>query len=541
MSPYNTNVAVRSARASSGPRVSGPDHDAVIVVEGVSKRYPRTPVTIFPPIVSMFDRNWFRRRRASSDAEAGSVGAEATSTDEEVRSAYEAAPGFKAPAPESRGPAGQRRDGLDDDDLDEDDEDDDEFDDEGPSGRPGGPTPDRPGEMFWALRDVSFRVPRGAALGILGGPDAGKSTLLGIIGGQSFPSEGRVLIRDRVSPLPDALARAFNMAAKGTHKLSLPMGARLLGIEGHLVKRHKQEIEELAGPVVGPDGQQAPGAMIRLAVATAVVLPTNVLLLDDFKGVDEAFVERVVDRVRQRLRRGSSLVLASRQPALVEQLCDEVIVLDAGSIIHGGDAKGALARYQAGQSGSRAGAAGAARGQSSGTLAPSRHLPRGQTLDVTSVVPAFNASAALLSATLGTATGRSKRIDATVDEVVVEIHFETAVPNVEAHCGVAFVPRGGQGTGIRLELPEPLRFVDPATYVLVARPLPGALPSGAYEVRADAIVSNPAEGRATVIARDIGRVRIVGDELDAAEPAEPPITDWDGREMWRAEAEWSID
>jgi ABC-type polysaccharide/polyol phosphate transport system ATPase subunit len=536
-------MAVRSARAASGPRASDRDHDAVIVAEGVSKRYPRIPVTIFPPVVSMFDRNWFRRRRASSNAEAGFAGAGARSTDGESRSAYEAAPGSKAPPRESRDSARQGRYGLEDDDLEDDDlEDDDEDDDGGPSERPGGTTPDSPGEMFWALRDVSFRVPRGAALGILGGPDAGKSTLLGIIGGQSFPTEGRVLISDRVSPLPDALAKALGLSSRGTHKLSLPMGARLLGIEGHLVKRHKQEIEALAGPVLDPDGQQLPGAMIRLAVATAAVLPTNVLLLDDLKGVDEAFVERLVDRVRQRLRRGGSLVLASRQPALIEQLCDEVIVLDGGSIIHRGDAKrGALADYQTGQGDSQAGAGGAARGQRSGALAPSRHLPRGQTLDVPSVVPAFNASAALLSATLGTATGRSKRIDANADEVAVEIHFETAVPDVEAHCGVAFVPRGGERTGIRLELPEPLRFVDPGTYVLVARLLPGALRTGAYRVRADAIVSSSPEARATVIARDIGRVRIVGDEPDPAEPAESPITHWDGSEMWRAEADWSID
>jgi ABC-type polysaccharide/polyol phosphate transport system ATPase subunit len=498
----------------------------MIVVEGVSKRYPREPVTIFPPVVSMFGRDLFRRRRATNEA---------------GRPPDEAAPGSQALAPDGDRPKPQRRDReFEDDDLEDDDlEDDDDDDDEG-FARPGGPTPDNPGEMFWALKDVSFRVPRGAALGIVGEADAGKTTLLRIIAGQSLPTEGRVLIRDRVSPLPDALAKALNFSSKGTHNLSLTMGARLLGVERHLVKRHEPEIAELAGPDLEPDAQPTPAALIRLAVATAVVLPTNVLLLDDLNQLEDDFVERVLDRVRKRLQRGSSLVLASRDLGIVEQLCDEALLLDGGSIVHPGEAKGVPGSPAAARAG-RADAAGAGRGRGSGTPASGRRLPPLQALDVPRDIPPFHASAALLSATLGTATGRSKRIDATADEVTVEIRLETAVHDVEAHCGVSLVPRGGAGTGLRIELPEPRRFAQPGTYVLIARALPGALRSGAYVARADAIIASPREERATVIARDIGRVRILGDDPGPGAPAAPSITHWDGREMWQAEAEWSIE
>jgi hypothetical protein len=159
---------------------------------------------------------------------------------------------------------------------------------------------------------------------------------------------------------------------------------------------------------------------------------------------------------------------------------------------------------------------------------------------VRSAVPAFNASAALLSAEVLTATGvRSKRLDAD-DELLVEIRLETTAPDTEVRCGVCFTPRSGE-TALRLELPEPVRLADPRTYLLVARILPGTLRSGGYEVRADATVANGAEGEASVIARDIGRLRIVGDEWPAADATEPPVVHWDGRAAWRVEAEWSID
>jgi hypothetical protein len=281
----------------------------------------------------------------------------------------------------------------------------------------------------------------------------------------------------------------------------------------------------------GADGEPAPGWATRLAVATAVVLPTSVILLEQAREMDEAFTQRVVERVRERLRSGTSLVLASRKPELVRTLCDEVILLEAGSIIDRGGAKGVARRYEA---------ASTPEGRTR-KLAPSHHLSQGQKLHVPPVVPAFNASAALLSARVHTAAGRPKRIDAAADELSVEIGFATALPDIEAHCGVAFTPRTGDRTGTRLELPEPLRFVDPGTYLLVARVLPGTLRSGIYDVRADAVVANPGERGASVIARDIGRVRIVGDELDVAEPVEPPVAHWDGRVSWLAAAEWSIE
>jgi ABC-type polysaccharide/polyol phosphate transport system ATPase subunit len=482
---------MRSAVAPPGAGPSGADPETGILVEGVSKRYPGRRVLIFPPVLSIFERDLslFGRRRASADAE------------QDTR---------------KRPYAGDDYD-LDDEDEEDDEDEDDDRDRELEDGFP--PARARPDEMFWALRDISLQVSPGSALGVLGGPGAGKSTLLRILCGRSLPTEGRVLVNGLVAPTPAEFQKA--LAVSGKQGDDLVLASRLLGVEPQLVKQHQDEIEELAQPLLTPDGDPVRGARMRLAIATTAVLPASVILLEELRGLDETFTERVFERLRERKRSGSSLVLASRNREFVQELCDEVIVLHEGEIVDRGDAKQTVGRYETAPKGRKdAKVGGSAKGR-------------------TQAVTAFNGSAALLFAEVRTATGvRSKRLDAD-DELLVEIRLETAAPDTEVRCGVCFTPRTGE-TGLRLELPEPVRLADPRTYVLVARILPGTLRSGGYEVRADAIVANGAEGEASVIARDIGRLRIVGDELPAA-VAEPPVVHWDGRAAWRVEAEWSIE
>jgi ABC-type polysaccharide/polyol phosphate transport system ATPase subunit len=488
------------APLTSGP--SGADSEAAVVAESVSKSYPGRRALIFPPVLSIFERDLspFKGRRSSADAGA-------------------------------RGPAPAVDDyGLDDGDDDEDDDDENERDREVIEDLP--PSRARPDEMFWALRDISFSVRPGTALGILGEQGAGKSTLLRILGGRAFPTEGRVLVAGRVAPLAAEVQKA--LALSGRTGDNIVQAGRLLGVEPHLVKEHKDEIEELAQPLVTPDGDPARGGRVRLAAATTVLLPSNVILFDDPQGLDPAFVAKVVERLRDRVRAGSALVFASRDASLVQQLCDEVILLHEGSIVERGDPERAAGGYEAAANGGQGG-----RRRRRAAIAQGEDLLQGQEPRVPTVVAAFNTSAALISAEVQKSTGtRTKRFDAD-EELCVEIRLETALPGTEVQCAVCFTPRGGE-TGLCLELPEPLRLAHPRTYVLVARVPPGTLPSAGYEVRTDAIVASRTQPAASVIARDVGRIRVVGDELDFAEPAEPPVVRWDGRAAWPVEAEWSI-
>jgi ABC-type polysaccharide/polyol phosphate transport system ATPase subunit len=466
----------------------GADAGAVIEAEAISKLYPGRPVTIFPPVRSIFEREFGLPGRRSSDKEDADVRARSFAAEE-----YDL--GFEEAEVD-------QEDEEDDDELDED---------ETPPARAAGSD-----EMFWAFRDISLRVPRGGALGVVGGPGAGKSTLLRILAGRAFPTEGRVLVRGRVGPLAADVQKALGLAAKvGGNDIVL--ASRLVGVEAGIARQHKAEIEELAEPLLTPDGDPARGAALRLAVATTVVLPSDVILLDDLEGMDDEFVTRVTDRLRERLRSGTALVLAARSASSVQQLCGELLVLDAPDAPVNGDrpAKGRAAAIEA---------------------APS--LLEGQAPHVPPVVTAFNAVAALLSAEVHTAAGyRSKRFGAD-DELHVEIRLEAA-PGTEIRCGVTFTPREG-GTGFRLEHPEPVRILRPRLHVVVARIRCGTLASTAYLVRADATVAGAAQPEPTVIARSAGRIRVDADERGFSEPAEPPVECWDGTSTWPVEGDWSI-
>jgi hypothetical protein len=281
------------------------------------------------------------------------------------------------------------------------------------------------------------------------------------------------------------------------------------------VKRHREEIEELAHPVLGPDGEPAPGAMVRLAVATAVTLPTSAILFEDgLRGMDEAFTARVVERLGERLRAGTSVVFASRRAEALDPLCDEVIVLDGGTTVAGGaedDAAGGAVSAQ----------------------------PAGRPRPVKGMRAPFHPAAGLISVEVQRGDGiRSKQIQASED-LAIAIRVETVVPDTEVRCGVCFNPRSGE-TGVRIEHPEPLRLRDPGAYTVLARVPAGTLPSGGYRIHADAVVATGPRDDANAISRNAGRLRIVGDHPVTATPATPPVEHWDGCVARPADAEWSI-
>lgn len=425
-------------------------------------------------------------------------------------------------------------DALGEGDLDDDDDEDDEE----AQGGVGAPTPWEPGEMFWALKDASFTVPAGSALGVVGGPDAGKSTLLNILGRRAFPTEGRAVLRGSVSPLPKHVMWALGMTHRPPDMFNLIHAGRLLGVHPGVVKRHRAEIEALAAPLLDKYDNPAPGALWRLALATSVVLPTDLILLDGLDRMEAGFRQQMLERARERVAGGDSLVFATRDPSLVQGLCDEVIAIEQGCIVDGdGLAAGGGQPTAGARNGGPVHWPASAPASNASPAGPGG--PPGQELRVPDVVPAFNESAALLAVALRTARGGAKRLHAS-DEISVEIRFETALRGVEASCGIDFIPRDGNSTGIRFEFPEPVRFARPRTYVVTARPPVGALGGGAYEVRADAIVANPSDDHATVIARDVCRVRVAGDG-PATGPDESPAPRWDGRLAWRGEAEWTIE
>jgi ABC-2 type transport system ATP-binding protein len=491
-------LAARASIPSAGPprrTIGGVAGDIAVVAERVSKRYPAKRKRLFPPVISIFHRGYFSR---------SSVG------DRKV-------------APSTTGL-------LDDvDDLDDMD-DDDEFEDEVEEDE----VEPQAEEWVWALKDVSFQVEAGQVIGLLGGPRAGKSTLLRIIGGRAFPTEGRVLVRDPVSPPPAAYMVSLLAANRGTFPFSFLLGSQLAGRSRRLAKRHRDEIEEVGRlGLTEEEADKQAVVMLRLALAANAILPAKVILIERLPELGHPFTATVIERLRERLREGAAVVLADRTPGVMAELCDQIVLLDRGTVRSRGPLPGVLANAPNGRGASRS----QARPQRAAPseAAPPRRQP---------VQTAFHPVAALVSAEVKneTAQRESKRRVVVEHDLLIELRLETSAPGVEVRCGVDFKPRGGREP-VRLELPEPARFERPGTYVLSARAEPWTLePRTVYEVRADASIAHRSEDEPVVLARRAGRVTTVGSEppADLSRDA-TTVPHWRGGTALRAESEWSIE
>ncbi len=207
-----------------------------------------------------------------------------------------------------------------------------------------------------AVDDISFDVPAGSTLGLLGGNGAGKSTTLAMLLGLLIPTSGRISVlghdmaRDRFA----ALAR-MNFSSP---YVALP--ARLSVVENlrvycHLydVPRPERRIAELAReldlePILGRlAGQLSAGQKTRVALAKSLINRPDVLLLDEPTASLDPDTGDLVRGWLQRYRAesGCSILLASHNMAEVERLCDRVLMLKQGRVVDQGAPAELLSRY----------------------------------------------------------------------------------------------------------------------------------------------------------------------------------------------------
>jgi ABC-type polysaccharide/polyol phosphate transport system ATPase subunit len=207
-------------------------------------------------------------------------------------------------------------------------------------------------EEFWALRDVSFSVDAGHALGIIGPNGSGKSTTLKLITGILRPDRGRVIVRaprhgrGRIGALIE-LSAGFHYELSGRDNVYL-QGA-LLGMRRAEVARKFDEIvgfAELAEFIDSPVKHYSTGMVARLGFAIAAHLEPDILLIDEVLAVgDLAFQQRAFGRIEELVRRGVPAVVVSHQLNQVMQLCDQAVLLSHGAVICSGTAAECVARY----------------------------------------------------------------------------------------------------------------------------------------------------------------------------------------------------
>jgi len=198
-----------------------------------------------------------------------------------------------------------------------------------------------------AVRDVSFEIPQGTVLGIVGVNGAGKSTLMRTIAGILPPTTGRVEVYGRVSTLL-ALGVGFNAWLSGRENVIL--GGLAAGLTREQLAEKYDEIAEFAelGDAMDlPMRTYSSGMYGRLAFSVAVSMEPDILLIDEALSVGDArFRRKSFQRMRELCSQASTILLVSHALNSVRALCNEVIWLHEGQVARRGDPDEVIEAYR---------------------------------------------------------------------------------------------------------------------------------------------------------------------------------------------------
>jgi ABC-type polysaccharide/polyol phosphate transport system ATPase subunit len=200
--------------------------------------------------------------------------------------------------------------------------------------------------QHFALSHVSFEVEKGASVGMVGANGAGKTTILKLLSRVTWPTSGRVLVAGRVISLIE-LGAGFHPELTGEENIYLH-GA-ILGISKSDLAKSFHNVVEFAGIekfVDTPVKWYSSGMYARLGFSVAAFSEPDVLLVDEVLAVgDTAFQRRAIDKMREFVGTGRTVVLVSHDLANVRGLCRDVIWLDKGQIRAQGETEEVIAQY----------------------------------------------------------------------------------------------------------------------------------------------------------------------------------------------------
>ena len=203
-----------------------------------------------------------------------------------------------------------------------------------------------PEETFSAVRDVTFEVPAGRTLGVIGRNGSGKSTMLKLVAGITKPTSGSVLVNGRISALIE-LGAGFHPEISGRENVFI--NGIMLGLSKREVAKRFDEIVEFAEMkdfIDAPVKTYSSGMYMRLGFAVAIHVDPDVLLVDEVLAVgDEGFTHKCLDKFAEFKRRGKTILLVTHALSMVERFCDEALWLDAGARKGLGDPKRIIDAY----------------------------------------------------------------------------------------------------------------------------------------------------------------------------------------------------
>jgi ABC-2 type transport system ATP-binding protein len=186
---------------------------------------------------------------------------------------------------------------------------------------------------FWALRNVSFEVHRGEAVGLIGLNGCGKSTMLKIIAGVMKPTEGSASVWGEMAPLIE-LGAGFDFDL--TARENVFLNGAILGHSRAYMEENYEDIVEFSelGPFMDtPVKNFSSGMVSRLAFGIATIGKPDLLIVDEVLSVgDFRFQEKCEARIRAMLDSGTTLLFVSHSIEQVKSLCSKVVWLEHGNL-----------------------------------------------------------------------------------------------------------------------------------------------------------------------------------------------------------------
>lgn len=203
-------------------------------------------------------------------------------------------------------------------------------------------------EDFWALKNISFKVPKGSVVGIVGRNGSGKSTLLQILAGTLAPTEGTYKINGKIAALLE-LGSGFNPEFTGRENVYL--SGSIYGISKAEMDKRIESIEQFAdiGEFIDqPVKSYSSGMFARLAFAVNINVDADILIVDEVLSVgDHFFQAKCMSAINQLMQKGATILLVSHSQATIQSLCESAVLFDKGSLIIQGDCDKVMDRYMA--------------------------------------------------------------------------------------------------------------------------------------------------------------------------------------------------
>lgn len=201
-------------------------------------------------------------------------------------------------------------------------------------------------EDFWALKDVTFDVPRGSTFGLIGSNGSGKSTLLKCLANIYYPNKGSIEHFGKLAAMLE-VGSGFHTELSGRDNIFL--NGSILGMSKKDITRKFDEIVDFSGVeefIDQPVKNYSSGMYVRLGFAVAINVEPEILVVDEVLAVGDAeFQAKCVQKFVDLKNEGKTVILVTHDMSTVSAMCDQVAWLNRGDLVAVGDAEPTIKAY----------------------------------------------------------------------------------------------------------------------------------------------------------------------------------------------------